>query len=308
MRIVILNGADLESPAVDDMCAQVERQLAVQKATVRVFHLRELSIGHCLGEFDCWVKTPGRCRIHDEGQEIERAMHDAELLVLLTPVRYAGYGPKLKKAVDRLIPLVAPFFEQRADVTHHQHRYERLPRFVGIRWSAHRSEPRDRLLCNFVESNALNLGCPSWGDAVLGDDRNAWPESIARAIASSAVPGNASGSAPGAAQFLREMMTAQPSPQFVAHPKVAILVARARLRNEHVRIPGTLLSSTFAGARSAGAGRPGNGFRARSHDCGASSATTGECRRPGCGRAPVCRQPAVPGDARFGASALGPGE
>jgi len=229
MQAVILNGADTDTPAVDALCAEVERQLAAQHAAVRTFHLRDFALGHCLGEFDCWVKSPGRCRIHDEGQEIERAVHDADLLVLLTPVTFGGHGAQLKKASDRLLPLISPFFEKRADLTHHQHRYQRLPRMAGIGWDATPSAARAELFGAFIESNALNLGCPGWGAAVVGDDPAQWAAPVARALAASALPGNASGSLEGATHSLHEAMAAEPDmPAFAARPTVAVLLTSAR--------------------------------------------------------------------------------
>lgn len=90
MAAIILDGGSLTAHAERSLCSEVESQLAAQFETVRSVHLAGYDIGHCMGEFDCFVKTPGRCRIHDEGQEIERAVHDAELVVLLTPARLAA--------------------------------------------------------------------------------------------------------------------------------------------------------------------------------------------------------------------------
>jgi hypothetical protein len=58
---------------VHALCAEVEHQLGAQFETVRTFHLSDYNIGHRMGEFDCFMKIPGRCRINDEGQEIEHA-------------------------------------------------------------------------------------------------------------------------------------------------------------------------------------------------------------------------------------------
>jgi ferredoxin-NADP reductase/multimeric flavodoxin WrbA len=232
MQVVILNGAGADTPTVDALCTEVERQLAAQHAPhaqVRTFHLRGYSLGHCLGEFDCWVKSPGRCRIHDEGQEIERAVHDADLLVLLTPVRFGGHGAQLKKASDRLLPLISPYFEKRADLTHHQHRYQRLPRMVGIGWDATPSPARAALFAALIESNALNLGCPGWGATVVGDDPAQWALPVAGALAADAAPGNASGSLAAAAHTLHQAMAAESSlPVFSPQPRVAVLLASAR--------------------------------------------------------------------------------
>src|SRR3990167_8501305 len=101
MIAVLLNGASSPADPAHSLCAEVERQLAARFDVVRSFYLAGYDIGHCMGEFDCFVKTPDRCRIHDEGQEIERAEHDAELVVLVTPLHYGGYAAPLKKAVYR---------------------------------------------------------------------------------------------------------------------------------------------------------------------------------------------------------------
>ena len=68
MAAIILDGGSLTADLSRSLCSEVEGQLAAQFETVRTFHLAGYDIGHCMGEFDCFVKTPGRCRIHDEGQ------------------------------------------------------------------------------------------------------------------------------------------------------------------------------------------------------------------------------------------------
>ncbi len=86
MTVVLLNGACGPGDPASALCTEVERQLDARPMSVRSFHLAGYDLGHCMGEFDCFVKTPVRCRIHDEGQEIERAAHDAALVVLVTPM------------------------------------------------------------------------------------------------------------------------------------------------------------------------------------------------------------------------------
>lgn len=239
MRIAILNGAE-EAGAVDELAIVLERRFQGPGSQVRSFYLRDLAVGHCLGEFDCWVRTPGRCRIHDEGQEIERAVHHADLLVFLSPVTFGGYGPQLKKAVDRLIPLILPFFEKRADLTHHQHRYASLPRILGVGWDPIPTPERQRLFRALVESNALNLGLPGWSAAIVGDDRSTWEECIASALDAPMEPGNASGSLEGARSELGDATRAsRASDGFGAAPRVAILQASARA-------PGTSTSESLA--------------------------------------------------------------
>jgi ferredoxin-NADP reductase/multimeric flavodoxin WrbA len=229
MSAIILNGAAGVGDPADQVALAIEARLAAQRLPTRHFVLREQAIGHCLGEFDCWVRTPGRCRIKDEGQNIERAVHDAETFILVSPVTFGGYSPELKKAIDRLIPLILPFFAKAADLTHHAHRYAKLPRMIGVGIDAKASPARAELFSAFVESNALNLGASSWGCAVLGEDEAHWQDPLDAAFAANAAPGNPSRSAEGAHAALLKAITADTvSPPFARAPHVALLVASAR--------------------------------------------------------------------------------
>ena len=68
-----------------------------------------LKLGFCQGEFDCWLWSPGRCKIHDSEQAILEAIPGSDALVLLGPVAFGGHCSALKRAIDRLIGLVSPF-------------------------------------------------------------------------------------------------------------------------------------------------------------------------------------------------------
>jgi ferredoxin-NADP reductase/multimeric flavodoxin WrbA len=229
MTAVLLNGASSPTDVTSALCVEVERQLAAQFGTVRTFHLAGYDIGHCMGEFDCFVKTPGRCRIHDEGQEIERAVHDADLVVLVTPLRYGGYSAQLKKAVDRLLPLISPFFRKAGDMTHHALRYARRARWVAVALDNAPSPERARLFRAFAETNALNFGSPAWGAAVVSEERATWPAAIASALATSEVPGNASGTlAVARAELMRVAYASAPIAAFEPRPKIAVLQVSPR--------------------------------------------------------------------------------
>lgn len=229
MRTVILNGSDPSTSVLDRVAEGIEARSRAEGGTTRSFHLRHFAIGHCLGEFDCWVRTPGRCRIADEGQQIERAVHDADRLVVLSAVSFGGFGSGAKKAIDRLLPLILPFFEQREGLTHHAPRYAGLPSLIGIGLDAQPTPERSRLFAAIVESNALNLGAPGWGAAVLSGDPATWDRPIDLALQGGTKPGNASGTAEGARHVLDAAMRAAPMEDaWPARQRAAILLASAR--------------------------------------------------------------------------------
>ena len=87
-----------------------QKRLARRRgAAVTRYELATLHLAPCLGDFDCWLKTPGLCRTQDALQAIARSVHDADLLVYATPLTFGGYGSVLKLAVDRLIGLGKAF-------------------------------------------------------------------------------------------------------------------------------------------------------------------------------------------------------
>ena len=82
-------------------------------AEVELFYTRKLKINPCLGEFNCWLKTPGKCFQNDDMQMLDPKMREADILVFATPVYCDGITGPMKNLLDRTIPQVYPFFELR---------------------------------------------------------------------------------------------------------------------------------------------------------------------------------------------------
>src|SRR6185295_10594259 len=120
MATVVLSAASEERSALQEISGLLGDELRrVDETDVRTFELATTPLAYCQGEFDCWVKTPGVCRAHDAEAAIVRAIHDA--------VTFGGHSYTMKRAQDRLICLISPFFEKRASLTHHEARYTRMP-------------------------------------------------------------------------------------------------------------------------------------------------------------------------------------
>ncbi len=143
MSTVILSAAAPERPALQTIHGLLLDALSrAGEAESRTFDLATTTLACCQGEFDCWVKTPGVCRAHDAEAEIVQAIHDADRLVMLDAVTFGGYSFTVKRALDRLICLLSPFFRKHAALTHHEARYARLPRLVALGWMPGRGPRR----------------------------------------------------------------------------------------------------------------------------------------------------------------------
>jgi len=80
---------------------------------VEIFYTRKLKINPCQGEFSCWVKTPGECFQKDDMQMLYPKLREADIWVFATPVYVDGISGPMKNLLDRVLPLVQPFFELR---------------------------------------------------------------------------------------------------------------------------------------------------------------------------------------------------
>ena len=176
MEIVILDGCAEANPFAGSLLDLAREHGFV----VRHFVLSKLCLAPCTGDFDCWTRTPGRCRTRDAGQDIASAMRHAGLVVLLTPVISGGYSADLKKAIDRLIGLVHPFFSERDGLTRHHPRYQNYPPmlFLGIGDDAAAAD----IFHEYAGGNAINLIAPRYLSHVIAPASENWRDELASAL------------------------------------------------------------------------------------------------------------------------------
>lgn len=79
--------------------------------TENIFLVRK-RIGHCLGCFTCWTKTPGKCVIKDDMQELIDRVVVSNIVVFATPLYVDNVTGIMKNFFDRLIPIADPHFEK----------------------------------------------------------------------------------------------------------------------------------------------------------------------------------------------------
>jgi multimeric flavodoxin WrbA len=107
----------------------------------------------------------------EDAEGIARAHTQSDLLVLLTPVTFGGYSSELKKALDRMICALLPFFQTVDGETHHRPRYDRYPKLLAIGVDSRRDEESERIFARLVERNAINLWAPAWAAGILGNGK-----------------------------------------------------------------------------------------------------------------------------------------
>ena len=80
-------------------------------AEVELFYTKNLKVNPCQGDYICWLKTPGKCIHKDDMDMLLPKLARADIWVFATPVYFDGISGAMKNFIDRMLPLVEPFFE-----------------------------------------------------------------------------------------------------------------------------------------------------------------------------------------------------
>lgn len=128
METVIINGnPEGGDGAFDRWCGEAAAELAARGHGARLFTLRSMEVRYCTGCWTCWWKTPGLCAHDDDMKEIYRAVMASDLFFFASPVVMGFMSALLKRANERMIPLVHPYTLLDRGECHHQGRYDRYP-------------------------------------------------------------------------------------------------------------------------------------------------------------------------------------
>jgi multimeric flavodoxin WrbA/putative sterol carrier protein len=127
MKVLALNS----SPRGDGlsktelMLTHLAQGMREAGAEVEVVDLRKKSIKHCIGCYTCWTKTPGVC-IHkdDMTHELFPKWRDADVVVYASPLYNYTLNATMKAFIERTLPFMEPYLEDRGGATAHPVRYK----------------------------------------------------------------------------------------------------------------------------------------------------------------------------------------
>lgn len=124
MRILVINGSpkgdksnsyQLTKAFLSGMALELGKAPDAKQAEMETVYVNRLSIHPCLGCFSCWNKTPGKCCIQDDMQEIIEKLIWADIIVWSFPLYYFTVPGGLKNLIDRQLPMLLPFMAERKD-------------------------------------------------------------------------------------------------------------------------------------------------------------------------------------------------
>jgi multimeric flavodoxin WrbA len=177
--VLILDGSPAPGGGFGAWLDGLEPALRGRGVGARRIVLRERRIAQCRGCFECWVKTPGRCTTRDDAEEILRAALASDLVVHASPVVMGFVSALLKRAGERFLPVLHPYFRLEGGEFRHRLRYPRYPRLALVHGHEGCDEEDARLLADVYRELARETRTTL---AVVASTA-AMPEEVADALA-----------------------------------------------------------------------------------------------------------------------------
>lgn len=167
MSYVVLNGMYQDDNFIPNIERMISEEFQKRNITGETLNLHEKEIKACLGCFKCWIQTPGICIIDDFGRDVVKKIIQSDYLIYLSPIVYGGYSTELKKAIDRSIGLICPFFQVYHGEIHHEKRYEEYPKLLVIGTLLEADSEQEEIFKELVERNVLNNFAPEHTTTII---------------------------------------------------------------------------------------------------------------------------------------------
>ena len=123
MKILVING----SPKVEQSNSMVLTRAFLEGAgwgDAEVISVEKLNFRSCIGCYGCWTKTPGKCVLKDDMNDVLPKLVEADVVVWSFPLYYFSLPGDLKNFIDRQLPLALPDMAPDSETGDHPSRYD----------------------------------------------------------------------------------------------------------------------------------------------------------------------------------------
>lgn len=161
MKILAINGSPrCKNSNTDKLLVPFLKGAEKSGAEVEEIYLSQKNIKGCQGCFACWVKTPGKCILKDDmTEEIMDKVNNSDVLILGTPLYAFSMSGQMKIFIDRMIPVMEPFFVEKNGKMSHPRRREKPWKVILISNEGFMEKSHFDLLVS-----QMNVMASHWGD------------------------------------------------------------------------------------------------------------------------------------------------
>ncbi|MBQ8170822.1 MAG: flavodoxin family protein [Oscillospiraceae bacterium] len=162
MRVLVLNGSPKSERSNTLNITKAFLKGFPEDTEVEYVNIYKLNIKPCVGCFSCWSKTPGKCVIKDDMQELYGKIEAADIVIESFPLYFFGMPSQLKCMTDRCLPFMLPYMGNLVEdknASFHELRDESMheKRLVVI------------TTCGYVDANPMYPALLKQLDLICGD-------------------------------------------------------------------------------------------------------------------------------------------
>lgn len=129
---------------------------------LKVINLGEQPITACIGCWNCWLKTPGRCVMKDPMSELYTDYVNSDTVILLMDTAQGFINHKAKAFLDRTIPHHHPYIEMVDGECHHAARYESYPDLVFHYNTGELTKTEEQIIEDYLYRTAYHFKSKSY--------------------------------------------------------------------------------------------------------------------------------------------------
>lgn len=126
-KVLILNGSPKGKRGHTSLLVEAfleGYQSGDKECIIDHVELCKSDIHDCIGCFNCWTKTPGKCVFNDDASLLIEKFINADLIIWATPLYHHGMTSILKTFVERTLPFNEPY------IVKEEHGFTHPERFV----------------------------------------------------------------------------------------------------------------------------------------------------------------------------------
>lgn len=157
MKALILTDLSDKEHGFKENFEQLVNLLKNSNYKVEVFYTKQNRVESCVACYSCWIRTPGICRIKDSIKELSKWFYEADLFILYSRIEFGCYSSEIKCCLERMIPNMLPFFENRKSRMYHSPRYDKYPFYVMVGYGEYIAENEKECFTKLANANAINM-------------------------------------------------------------------------------------------------------------------------------------------------------
>lgn len=132
-------------------------ELAPQDTLIDLF---SLNIHHCVGCFQYWVKTPGKCVICDDAVHVYPCIAKNQHLIIVSQMKFGSFNTIMKTMLERTLPIQQPFIRLHRRETHHVLRDVKNKKATLIIYGTYDEEEK-QIFRKLIQRNEYNMNFDS---------------------------------------------------------------------------------------------------------------------------------------------------